>query len=102
MGNRHPLPPENYAVGFCRRFSASRGVPETNVAWFKANGAILSAAPETTPEGVRFFLQSPFGEKVAQAVLDGQSVSAQMEFRLARFRKHYAQTEASRTKENPR
>jgi hypothetical protein len=94
---RAPLPVEHNDRGFAMVMGSARGYPEATMDWYKASRAILFAAPETTPEGVRFFLESPYGEKVAQSVLDGQSVETQMEFRLARFRKHYEQTERNRT-----
>lgn len=100
--SRAPLPPpEDRDSGFLLVYGAVASFPNTQAAWYRASNAILAAVPETCPEGVRFFLASDYGERVAQEMLDGHSVESQLEFRIARFRKHYAQTERTRLMENP-
>lgn len=90
------IPSANPGAGFYALVAGIRGLLAADREWDRAAGdifAFLKARNHpATPEQVRDFLDSEFGRHAAHdLVTEKQTVARQLEFRPARFLKHFAQ-----------
>lgn len=85
------LPTNNDFHGFFGTVALKKGADGAEKEWHRAFHAIASAAPNAKPEEVRNFLDSPYGRHVADEHLSGHTVEKQLEFRRARFLRHFAE-----------
>lgn len=81
----------NPGHGFFGTYAAKKGEEAARKAWAVAFEAIAAAVPSAKPEEVRNYLDSVYGHHTADEVLSGPSVAHQLQFRAARFRRHFAE-----------
>lgn len=79
----------NRDFGFFGTVAAQKGQDGAEKEWPRAFQAITSAVPDAKPEEVRNFLDSPYGRHVADEHLSRHPIEKQLEFRRARFLKHF-------------
>ena len=84
------LTTNNPGYGFFGTIALSKGEDAAKAAWGLAFANIAKAVPEAKPVEVRNYLDSVYGRHTADEVLNGVPVARQLEFRLARFRRHFA------------
>lgn len=80
----------NPGHGFFGTYALKKGEEAARKAWVVAFEAI-AAVPSAKPEEVRNYLDSVYGRHTADEVLSGPSVAHQLQFRAARFRRHFAE-----------
>lgn len=80
----------NPGHGFYGTILTAKGEDHAKTAWGLAFSTIAKAVPTAKPEEVRNYLDSVYGRHTADEVLDGVPVARQLEFRMARFRRHFA------------
>lgn len=85
------IPSNNPFHGFFGTVALKKGSEGAEKEWHRAFHAIASAAPEAKPEEVRNFLDSSYGRHVADEHLSGHTMEKQLEFRRARFLRHFAE-----------
>lgn len=85
------IPTNNDFHGFFGTVALKKGADGAETEWTRAFWAISAAVPEAKPEEVRNFLDSPYGRHVADEHLSGHTVEKQLEFRRARFLRHFAE-----------
>ena len=81
----------NPGHGFFGTYALKKGEEAARKAWAVAFEAIAAAVPSAKPEEVRNYLDSVCGRHTADDVLSGPSVAHQLQFRAARFRRHFAE-----------
>lgn len=85
------IPTNNDFHGFFGTVALKKGADGAAQEWNRAFTTIASAVPDAKPEEVRNFLDSPYGRHVADEHLSGHTVEKQLEFRRARFLRHFAE-----------
>lgn len=90
------IPSANPGAGFYALVAGIRGQQAAEREWSRAAGDIFTFLKarkiEATPEQVRDYLDSEFGRFAAHDLVTGkQPVARQLEFRPARFLKHFDQ-----------
>lgn len=83
----------NALRGFFGTVALEKGVDRAGTEWTRAFRAISAAVPDAKPEEVRNFLDSPYGRHAADEHLGGHPIEKQLEFRRARFLKHFKEVQ---------
>lgn len=78
---------------FSAEISRVRGEEAARVQQEAAAAAIRAVLPSATDEAVARYLNSVYGRFTAREVLEGRSVTVQLEARMTRFLKHYAEVQ---------
>lgn len=96
--NPRPLPVDRAKVsGFVRVLSTRFNSDRANALFWEAFTTIHKALPKDTAlEDVMRYMESRYGDLTAQEVLNGRSVESQLEFRRARFLKHFEEVRRKR------
>lgn len=87
------IPTNNDFHGFFGTVALKKGTEGAEKEWHRAFHAIASAVPDAKPEEVRNFLDSPYGRHVADEHLSNHTIEKQLEFRRARFLKHFKEVQ---------